>query len=65
MKAKSQNLCILGYLSSGKTLTPLQALNKFDCWALSSRVSELNKQGHRIKSELVKVGNKVVARYSK
>lgn len=62
---KSQNLLILGYLSSGRTLTPLEALRKFDCWALSSRVSDLRKAGHNIKSELVKVGKKFVSKYSK
>lgn len=61
----SQEKAILGYLSSGHTLTPLQALSKFNCWALSSRVATLNKAGHKIKSELVKVGNKYVAKYSK
>lgn len=62
---KSQNLQILGYLSSGHSLTPLQALDKFDCWALSSRVAQLNKAGHGIKSELIKVGKKYVSKYSK
>lgn len=63
---KSQNERILDYLLKGGTLTPLQALKKFDCWALSSRISDLNKLGkYRIKSELVKTkSGKLVSKYS-
>lgn len=64
---QSQNDRILKYLLSGGTLNPLQALKKFDCWALSSRISELKKLGlYKIKSELivVKGSKKRVAKYS-
>ena len=61
---KPQKQRILNYLSRGYKLTPLQALDKFDCWALSSRISDLNKLGHNIHSELVKTkSGKHVARY--
>jgi hypothetical protein len=61
---KTQNERILNHLQKGRKITPLQALDKFDCWALSSRISDLNKLGHGIKSELVKTkSGKHVARY--
>jgi hypothetical protein len=59
----SQNDRIASYLKAGKTLTPLQALAKFDCWALSSRVSDLNKRGMDVKMDLVKKGKKQFAKY--
>lgn len=63
-KSKSQNQRILEYLQSGKTLSPLQALELFNCWALSSRCADLNKQltnegnGHRIDCKLVKMNRR-------
>lgn len=52
---ESQNKRIRKYLESGKSLTPLDALYQFSCWALSSRISNLRKQGMKIKSELVEI----------
>lgn len=65
MKQKeSQTLRILKFLLGGGSLTPMQALRRFDCWALSSRISEIRKS-YSVKSELIKVrGDKFVSRYS-
>lgn len=67
MKPESQNIRIRKYLESGKSLTPLDALYQFGCWALSSRISDLRKQGVNIKSELIEITSegkkKMVARY--
>jgi len=60
----SQNNLILKHLKKGKTLTPLQALRLFDCWALSSRISNLKSEGHKIKTEMVTKNGKTFARYS-
>lgn len=60
----SQNTKILNYLRKGHSLTPLEALSKFNCWALSSRIAELNAQGHQIKSELVAAKGKRFSQYS-
>ncbi len=65
MKTQSQNERILNHLKKGKSLTPLAALRLFNCWALSSRIAEINKPSRIVKSELVKVkGGKQVAKYS-
>lgn len=62
---KSQNERILEYMLKGGSLTPLQALKRFNCWALSSRISDLRRLGkYNIKSELVKRNGKYVSRYS-
>lgn len=60
----SQNQRILNYLKKGKSLTPLQALRLFDCWALSSRISNLKDEGHKIKTEIIRTKDKHFARYS-
>jgi hypothetical protein len=49
----SQNKAIRAHLESGKSITPLEALYSFGCWALSSRMSDLKKQGLKFKSELI------------
>lgn len=63
---KSQDQRILDYLLSGGKLTKLDALKRFNCLALSSAISRLNKlERVRIKSEFVKVkSGKVLSRYS-
>jgi hypothetical protein len=65
---KSQNQRIKEYLEKGGKLTPLDALYSFSCWSLSSRISDLRKQGVNIKSELVEITSegkkKFVSRYS-
>jgi hypothetical protein len=68
METESQNKQIKDYLLKGGSLTPLQALYSFGCWALSSRISDLRKQGLNIKSELIEITSegktKRVSRYS-
>jgi len=65
---ESQNTRIRKYLESGKSLTPLDALYQFSCWALSSRISNLRKQGLNITSELIEITSggvtKRVSKYS-
>ncbi len=60
----TQNQAILKHLKSGKALTPLQALRLFNCWALSSRISNLKADGYPIKSEIVNANGKHYAKYS-
>jgi hypothetical protein len=59
----SQNKQILSYLQKGGKITPLQALNKFGCFRLASRISDLCKDGHVIDRKMVVRNGKRVAQY--
>ena len=63
---ESQTNRILKYLLSGKSLTPIEALTKFNTWALSSRMSEIKAMNkYNVKSELIKLkSGKHVSKYS-
>jgi hypothetical protein len=61
---RTQCAQIIDYLATGHSLSPLQALDKFNCWRLGGRIYELRQAGHRIKTRLVKIGSKHVASYS-
>lgn len=60
----SQCNSILAYLQNGNKITPIEALNKFDCFRLSARIAELRKDGYAIKTEIIHKGNKRFAEYS-
>lgn len=47
----TQNATILAHLQSGKTITPLEALEEFQCFRLGARIHELKQDGHKIVSE--------------
>ena len=59
----TQNNAILSYLKQRHTLTPLQAFYKFGTLRLSGRIFDLRAQGHKIIADMVRVGEKRVARY--
>ena len=60
----SQEERIMDHLKAGGTLTPMDALEQFGCWALSSRVADLNRLGAGIKKTMEKGDNgKRYARY--
>ena len=64
-KIESQNKQIKAWLESGKSLSPLDALNLFGCFRLGARVFDLkNDYGMNIKTEMVKENGKRFARYS-
>lgn len=44
----SQTEKILYHLSSGHTITPLEALESFGCFRLASRISDLKREGYDI-----------------
>jgi hypothetical protein len=46
----SQSLRILAFLKSGKSITPIQALNRFGCFRLAARIHNLKAMGYRITS---------------
>ncbi len=64
-KGNSQNQQILRHLQAGGSLTPLEALHRFDCMRLGARIHDLRELGHEIHSDTVRLSNgKCVARYS-
>ena len=65
MKTISQEKQILKYLQSGRSLTPLQALSKFDSLRLSARILRLRKAGNDIKDKWIDLpgGKRVKAYY--
>lgn len=52
----TQNENILRFLKKGKRINPLQALNKFGCFRLASRISDLKSEGNSISSEMISKG---------
>ena len=61
----TQTTRIANYLQKGKTLTPIEALNKFGCFRLAARIADLRNDGMLIKTTIVKLKNKKqVAQYS-
>lgn len=59
----SQNDKIIKHLQKGRSLTPLQALDRYGCMRLASRIGELRDRGYKIVSNRVKRGGKVYAEY--
>ena len=61
---ESQENQILEHLETGLSLTAYQALLKFSCFRLASRVHRLKSRGHNIVSDWMDVSNgKRVKRY--
>lgn len=61
----SHKALILQHLQSGKSITPLEALQLFNCLSLHQRVAELRQEGYRIRTTMITVpSGKRVASYS-
>ena len=61
--ADSQCRAILDYLSTGKGLTPMDALNLFGCFRLSGRIWDLRRAGYSIETHTVVKDGKRFAKY--
>lgn len=48
LSAKSQCDMIIAWLKKGYSLTQLEALNKFGCFRLASRIYDLRERGYNI-----------------
>jgi len=59
----SQNKLILYYLQNGNSITPLEALQKFNCFRLGARISDLKQEGHNIKTTIIHREGKHYASY--
>lgn len=60
---KSTTQKIREWLESGRSLTPLQALNKWGCMRLGARINELRNQGWNIITDTVEKDGKRYAKY--
>lgn len=54
---------ILQRLKTGRTLTPVDALNDFGCFRLAARVKDLRDQGHDVVTIRRQNGEKFYAEY--
>lgn len=62
--SKSQTDRILEWMLSGNSITPLEALEKFKCFRLGARISDIKKKGYIVYSEFVTTeSEKKVKRY--
>lgn len=63
--SQSQCAMIKAWLKDGHTLTSLEALEKFRCFRLASRITDLRQRGMNIHKETITLDNgKRVAQYS-
>jgi hypothetical protein len=61
--SKSQNEEILNHLQSGRSLSALEALERFGCFRLGGRIYELKQHGHKIVTGMVTKNGKRYAEY--
>jgi hypothetical protein len=54
---------VLKFLKENGSITPMEALSKIGCYRLAPRIFELRDQGHKIETELTRVGKQVRSRY--
>ena len=62
--SQSQKNRILAYLLQGNSITPLEALYKFNSFRLGARIAEIKAEGYEVQRELVKDA-KTGKRYAK
>ena len=55
---------IVYHLHNIGSLTPLEALERYGCFRLGSRINDLRNQGYNIKTTMVKNNNKRFAKYT-
>ncbi len=62
--SRSQTDRILDYLLTGKSITPLEALDLFKCFRLGARIADIKARGYIVYSEFVTTpSQKKVKRY--
>lgn len=59
----SQETQILSHMKRHGSIDPITALDRYNCFRLAARVSDLRCRGHKIATEMVENGNKRFARY--
>jgi hypothetical protein len=62
---ETQTAQILAHLKTGRSITPLDALDWFGCFRLGARIYDLKQDGHNIYREMVETDSgKRVASYT-
>ena len=59
----SQTMKILSHLKRGWTITPIDALQKYDCFRLAARISDIRGMGYNVLTIMEHKGDKKYARY--
>ena len=62
-REESQSGRILKHMQEGYGITPITALNNYGCFRLAAVVFDLKKEGHNIRTTIIKENNKKFARY--
>ena len=63
-QTKTQNQAILEWMEKpGRSITSLEALSRFGCIRLASRIHDLRNAGNLIHDEWIEVNGKRVKRY--
>ena len=62
-REESQSGRILKHMQEGYGITPITALNKYGCFRLAAVVFNLKREGHNIRTTIIKENNKKFARY--
>ena len=57
MNRETQEKMILKHLQEGHSITPLQALNMFNCLRLSGRIYDIKNKGYVIKDQFITLPN--------
>jgi len=63
MTTEAQNTRVLKHLQTGRSLSPLIALERYGVMRLAARCYDLRQQGYRIESHRVKMGNRTWCSY--
>lgn len=63
MNNESQNKAIRAALEAGESITPIDALSRFNCFRLGARIYDLRRAGMKIVTETVCKNGKRFARY--
>lgn len=62
---ETQTAQILAHLKTGRSITPIDALNRYGCFRLGARIYDLKQDGHNIYREMVETDSgKRVASYT-
>lgn len=51
--SRSQTDRIIDYLLTGKSITPLEALDLFGCFRLGARIADIRQKGYLVYSEFI------------